>query len=452
MGKVSAVWAYFKSHNLYMKSRIVYATCNFCHPGASSVMPETWAEMSESERKAHAHKSHWFVGKLDRLERHITSCPKADAEARDVGARLLAQRGGRMQHPRHSSSTAPCDAVAGPVGGDLSATIGGSAAADSAKGSDADGGAMRNTGTNDEAGRKSDKEEWLQVAKSAAREAGRRIVALRQPREHGVADLEVREKSGTTDLVTRADCVAQEVIFGKLKSAFPAHRFIGEEDEDSHVPLTDEATWIVDAIDGTTNYVHGLTDVAVCIALAVKRQAVIGVVFNPFRDEMFHSIRGRGAYLNGSPITASTRSSLSEAIVVCEWGYERSAGGIDAMLAGARRLMLANVRAIRQIVSGALDMCYVACGRVDAVYTGLAGESWHIWDYAAAGVIAEEAGALITDIRGRPFELTASSMACSCAGIARELIAALNAPSSQDTESSHGDRSQELAAFEAGKA
>jgi fructose-1,6-bisphosphatase/inositol monophosphatase family enzyme len=157
---------------------------------------------------------------------------------------------------------------------------------------------------------------------------------------------------------------------------------------------------------------------------------------------MFHSIRGGGACLNGSPITASTRSSLSEAIVVCEWGYERSAGGIDAMLAGARRLMLANVRAMRQIGSGALDMCYVACGRVDAVYTGLAGEGWHIWDYAAAGVIAEEAGALISDIRGRPFELTASSMACTCAGIERELLAVLNPPCSQDAERVHGAKNQ----------
>jgi myo-inositol-1(or 4)-monophosphatase len=168
-----------------------------------------------------------------------------------------------------------------------------------------------------------------------------------------------------------------------------------------------------------------LADVAVSIALAVKGRVVVGVVYNPFRNEMFHACVRRGAFLNDRRIAVSSAVSLDSALVVCEWGYERSPAGIDAMLAGVRRLMLSNVRGIRQIGSGALDMCYVACGRVEAVYTGLAGEGWKIWDYAAAGLIAEEAGARLSTIGGEPFALTAKSMACTAPGIAKDLIAAL---------------------------
>jgi myo-inositol-1(or 4)-monophosphatase len=264
---------------------------------------------------------------------------------------------------------------------------------------------------------------WLQTAKTLARDAGTRISAMRfPPRGSSAPDLDVSMKSGSTDLVTSADFAAQEAIFHGLASAFPDHLRLGEEDGDPPA-LTAAPTWIVDSIDGTTNFVCGLPDVAVCIALAVKGRVVLGVVYNPFRNEMFHAVSGGGAYLNDNPISVSATSSLDAAVVVCEWGYERSPSGIDSMLAGTRRLMLANVRGVRQIGCGALDMCYVACGRVDGVYCGLASEGWKIWDYAAAGIVAEEAGAALSDINGNPFNLTATSMACATPALAANLVA-----------------------------
>lgn len=392
-----------------MASRIVYATCVFCvtDSEASTVPHATWAAMSDSARKEYAEEHHWIVGKLDRLERHLATCPNASEDARSIGQRLISARATRGPTSRAgnvaSSSSLDDDGGASSSPSPVHLPMYGSRLASRPK------------------------EEllWLQTARSLARRAGDRITALRASSSEERDSLGVTEKSGSPDLVTNADRIAQRIIFDGILTELPHHRRIGEEDARSHQPLDDQPTWIVDSIDGTTNFVHGLPDVSVCIALSVKQQIVLGVVYNPFRNEMFHAVRGRGAFLNDRQIHVSSTPVLSKAVVVCEWGYERSPAGIDTMLAGVRRLMLANVRAIRQIGSGALDMCYVACGRIDAVYTGLAGEGWKIWDYAAASVIAEEAGARITNLDGQPFTFTSKSMACTTPGISDDIVAVL---------------------------
>lgn len=178
----------------------------------------------------------------------------------------------------------------------------------------------------------------------------------------------------------------------------------------------------IDAIDGTTNFVSGLQDVGICIALAVDAVVVVGVVYNPFLDEMFEARRGAGAFLNQVPIRSSQCAALEDALVISEWGYDRTPEGVDKMLAGNRRLLVANVRGIRQLGSGALDMCYVAMGRADAVYCGVAGEAWCIWDYAAASLIAEEAGASLSTLQKAPFYITSKSMVCSAPALIDRLI------------------------------
>lgn len=404
---------YFSMMNQYMSSRIVYATCVFCHPGAVvPFSPEEWLAKSDEDRKKHASESGWLIGKVDRLIRHLVSCEHADVAARAVGQVL--------KDGRHSAKLIKQESAG-------AASPGGSKAAGASGGRGSIGsgsfgkmtGPARGVGSGESGG---DILGWLQTAKTLARDAGTRIVAMRFPPRGNAPDLKVTVKSNSADLVTSADLAAQEAIFQGLSTAFPSHLRIGEEESDNQ-QLTMAPTWIVDAIDGTSNYVCGLPDVAVCIGLAVKGRVVIGVVYNPFRDEMFHAVSGGGAYLNDNPISVSTRSTLDAATVVCEWGYERTPSGIDAMLAGTRRLLLANVRGIRQIGSGALDMCYVACGRVDAVYCGLAKEGWKIWDYAAAGVIAEEAGAVLSDISGCPFTLHSTSMACATPALAENFVA-----------------------------
>lgn len=266
---------------------------------------------------------------------------------------------------------------------------------------------------------------WLSTARSLARKAGATIVAHRYPVAEKEPSFAINSKTTSIDLVTSADLASQKIIFDALSSLYPDHQHIGEEDA-VHAPLTDAPTWIVDAIDGTTNYVHGLSDVAISIGLSINRQVVLGVVYNPFANEMFHALRGRGAFLNDRPIHSSSCSSLSTAIVVSEWGYDRTPDGVHRMLEANRRLLLANIRGVRQIGSGSLDMCYVAAGRVDAVYTGVAGETWKIWDYAAASLIAEEAGATLSTLDGKEFHITSATMVCSAPALIDELVRTVN--------------------------
>lgn len=253
---------------------------------------------------------------------------------------------------------------------------------------------------------------YLQTAVTLARRAGNLIRQLRFPADPSAHGLAIDAKSGSADLVTSADLASQRLIFDALRISYPHHLLIGEEDA-SHEDLTDAPTWVVDAIDGTTNFVHGLSDVCVSVALCVNRQPVAGAVYNPFRNEMFHAATGRGAYLNDSPISARTCACLADALVLTEWGYVREPSAVRAILAANERLINSNVRAVRQLGAGALDLCYVATGRADAVYCGVAGDGWRMWDFAAGVLIATEAGAVVTALDGSPFCVTRPSMACA---------------------------------------
>lgn len=266
---------------------------------------------------------------------------------------------------------------------------------------------------------------WLLVAKQLARQAGDTINALRHPAQSLSSGLRIDSKSGSSDLVTSADIASQKLIFDGIRSAYASHRLIGEEDEEDYGELDDRPTWIVDAIDGTTNFVHGLSDVAVSIAFCKDSKVQVGVVYNPFSKEMFSSVRGRGAFLNDKPISVSNCSTLQNAIIISEWGYDRTPDGARKMLAVNERLIVANTRGVRQIGSGSLDMCYVAMGRVDGVYCGVAQDAWKIWDYAAASLVCEEAGATLTTIDNSQFFITSSSMVCATPSIHANLISAI---------------------------
>ncbi len=267
---------------------------------------------------------------------------------------------------------------------------------------------------------------YHQTAVTLARRAGNLI---RQHRFPAVIDannsLELNSKQGSADLVTNADHASQHLIFSALREIYPDHCFIGEED-DSHAPLTDAPTWIVDAIDGTTNYVHGLSECCVSVALVVDRRPLVGAIYNPFRGEMYHAARGRGAFLNDEPIAVKPCHSFHDALILTEWGYVRDSRKVRKILGANERLVMANVRGIRQLGAGALDLCYVAVGRADAVYCGVAGEGWKMWDYAAGVLVAEEAGAKVTALDGKEFDLTSPSMACATEDILSKLLQIVN--------------------------
>ncbi|CAN8074294.1 unnamed protein product [Agarophyton chilense] len=264
-----------------------------------------------------------------------------------------------------------------------------------------------------------------------AREAGDVIFSLRfgnSNNARGTHDsFSLFTKTDASDLVTTADHASQEHIFSGLRNAYPHHRLIGEETKESHAPLNDKPTWIVDAIDGTTNYVHGIPHFAVCIAHARDKRVELGVVYNPFFREMFHGVRGKGSFMNGKRMNCASTTKIKEALILSEWGYVRDEGA-KSMLAANERLLVAGVRGVRQLGSGALDICYVGMGMADGVYCGVEDgkrDSWHIWDYAAASVIAEEAGATMRTVDGGEFHVEADSMVCSTPGLMNVLLEVL---------------------------
>lgn len=264
------------------------------------------------------------------------------------------------------------------------------------------------------------------LALRLAREAGDLI--LRYCRHSSASadapGLSICSKSDVADLVTAADLASQEHIFSNIRKEYPNHRLIGEETPESHAPLDDSPTWIVDAIDGTTNFVHGIPHFAVCIAHARNKSVEVGVVYNPVTKEMFHAVNGKGAYVNGRKLKCSDNSSFQHSIILSEWGYVRGSGA-KSILNVNERLLTAGVRGVRQLGSGALDICYVAMGVADGVYCGVEAQkrdSWHVWDYAAASIVAEEAGAMLRTVDGQPFHIEADSMVCAAPGILQELL------------------------------
>ena len=197
----------------------------------------------------------------------------------------------------------------------------------------------------------------------------------------------VREK-GPADLVTEADLAAQDAIRDVLLGAFPRHGFLAEENL-SLASRDDGYRWIVDPLDGTTNYVHGLPQYAVSIALEQHGRLLAGVVYNPVTDECFSAAEGRGARLNGEPLRVSQVAELSQALVAASFPAKvrREDPEIEDFLA-----VMLECQALRRLGSSALNLCYLAAGRFDAYWS----RSTKAWDIAAGVLIVREAGGVVT--------------------------------------------------------
>lgn len=224
-------------------------------------------------------------------------------------------------------------------------------------------------------------EKLLDFACELAREAGRLIVEEQQRADLG------REFKQGRELVTQADLKADRLICERIGREFPAHLVLSEESSpDLAKPhLLPQPVWIVDPIDGTVNFAHGHRQSAVSIAWAKEGHIELGIVYNPFTDEMFSALRGKGASLNGKPISISNERILSRALIATGFPYRKT--GLKPLI---QRLdaVLHNCADIRRLGSAALDICWLACGRLDGFY-----ETLSLWDFAAAGLIAREAGA-----------------------------------------------------------
>lgn len=223
-------------------------------------------------------------------------------------------------------------------------------------------------------------QERMRVAQQAARQAAAAI-----------ADREAIavERKAENDFVTRMDRLSEKIIQERLTAAFPEDGFFGEEggmrDQDQH-----EGCWIIDPIDGTTNYIQGIPTYTISIGYQYRGELTLGVVYCPGLDEMYTAVRGEGAFCNGQPIHVSRQTRMRESISSFSFAHR------DPVLREAMFTLLpalvASVSDLRRMGSAALDVCFVACGRFEA-FLELA---LHLYDFAAARVILEEAGGRMT--------------------------------------------------------
>lgn len=227
--------------------------------------------------------------------------------------------------------------------------------------------------------------EFLEVCLDAARQGGAELLNWRQR-------FRPREK-GPKDLVTEADLAAQEAIRGVIHKAFPDHDFLSEEDaadrktkgQNPHGERRSDFRWIVDPLDGTMNYVHHLPGYAVSIALQCGSGLEVGVVYDPLADEFFVAQRGKGAMLNGQPIQTSGCPQADQALVAISFSphVERDSPEIHRFVE-----VLMAAQSVRRMGSAALNLCYIAAGRLDAYLA----TSVSIWDVAAGLLLVDEAG------------------------------------------------------------
>lgn len=204
---------------------------------------------------------------------------------------------------------------------------------------------------------------------------------------------------GSIDLVTDVDRASEELIERTIAGAFPEHRFVGEETSfiAGEVPeLSDLYSWLVDPLDGTTNYAHRYPHFAVSIALEHAGKVIVGVVYDPMRDELFVAERGGGASMNGAPIWVSQIDRLERSLLGTGFAYDPEARGENARIWNG---FLTLSQGVRRDGSAALNLCYVACGRLDGFWE----RPLNAWDMAAGSLIIEEAGGVVAGYDGTPF-------------------------------------------------
>lgn len=254
--------------------------------------------------------------------------------------------------------------------------------------------------------------EYLEVARRAARSGGQQLLNWR-------GRFAVREK-GPADLVTEADLAAQKAVRETLLAAFPEHGFLGEEEGASTVGR-DGYRWIVDPLDGTTNYVHGLPQFCTSIGLERAGKLLCGVVYDPSADECYAAAAGQGADLNGTPLRVSRVEKLSQAMVAASFPprVDRQNPVIAEFLN-----VVEQAQAVRRMGSSALNLCYVAAGRLDAYWA----KDTKTWDVAAGWLLVREAGGVVTHYDGgEPDLANPRFMAAATESLHRELRSTLHA-------------------------
>ncbi|KAF5225336.1 hypothetical protein ECC02_001514 [Trypanosoma cruzi] len=231
----------------------------------------------------------------------------------------------------------------------------------------------------------------VELALRAAHVAASIIEKAMAERENTLLD--INTKVNSVDLVTQYDKQCEEEILTILRTGTPQYDILSEETY-SDVGLSDKPTWVVDPIDGTTSFVHGLFDCCVSIALVVDKEPILGVVSAPRMHEVYSAVRGRGAYCNGQRTYVSEKRRLEESVVLLHQAVNRSEPAVKSLISIQKELACIPVHAVRNHGSAALDMCFVASGRAELYFeVGI-----YAWDIAAASIIVREAGGVVHNI------------------------------------------------------
>jgi myo-inositol-1(or 4)-monophosphatase len=205
------------------------------------------------------------------------------------------------------------------------------------------------------------------------------------------------QKKGAIDLVTQADVESENAIINTIREYFPDHTILAEESGLN--TAGSDCRWIIDPLDGTTNFAHALGLFSVSIAFAVHERIKMGIVLNPVTGELFSALENQGASLNGQPISVSSQQEISDCLIVTGFPYDFKAS-VQPLMTRFRQC-LESAQGIRRLGSAALDLCFVACGRFDGFWE----QNLKPWDTAAGLLIAREAGATVTDFANHPYSV-----------------------------------------------
>jgi len=258
----------------------------------------------------------------------------------------------------------------------------------------------------------------LNMAVGAAKMAGELIKAKLG------ADVVVSKMNGA-DLLTEVDGKCQDIIYNEISNKYPSHDFLGEESVDAGVEAStlavenaadSEWLWICDPIDGTTNFASGMPLVGVIISLAYKGEVVMGVIYDPFHDEMYTAIKGGGAYMNGQRIGVAESQSVSESVLFTVAPVNPQSA--PPLMRSITALNPPVSRAVRMLGTGALMLSWVAIGRASAFWE----VDLHVWDSAAGVLLVREAGGRCTDLEGNEWGLTTRPLLATNGAIHDELL------------------------------
>ena len=250
----------------------------------------------------------------------------------------------------------------------------------------------------------------LKTAIKAAKETGNIIIKSM----HNKKILGYKKED---DLLTDTDLKAEKKILSIIKEKFPTHGFYTEEGLGKKT--ASDHLWVIDPLDGTTNFFHSLPYFSVSIAHLFKGRVDLGVVFDPLRKELFHAEKGKGAFLNNKKIRVSSTSRVTNALLISGFPFEKNS--IKKNLKDIEKFFDAGTRGIRNMGSAALNLCYVSCGRFDGLWEyGL-----KPWDHAAGSIIITEAGGKITKINGEKYEVFKNDILATNSKIHNEMLKVL---------------------------